>query len=255
MADQEKTRGASGNELFEKYFGEIKRFWEKLPRRIRVLMIAVIILSIAAFAALSVVERTDDAVLFSNLAGEDAAAIVEYLKGKHVAYKLEKEGTTIVVPREQVHELRLELASEGIPVGGAVGFELFDEQKFGMTEFEERLALRRALEGELSRTITRLDSVKTARAHLVLPKRSILGSQSSPAQASIILELQRGRELSGGTIRSIIHLVSSSVESLSPDRVTVVDTRAGFCRARRVPEQMIKSTPIRENSNKIWSSV
>ncbi|MCP4600071.1 MAG: flagellar M-ring protein FliF [Proteobacteria bacterium] len=222
MAEEKDSQSV---DIFTKTVADVRRFWERLPKQVRVLMVAVVIFAVAAGAALTVVERTDQQVLFSGLTNEDAAAIVEHLKGQHIQYRLEAGGGTILVPREHVHELRLSLAAEGIPVGSGVGFELFDEQRFGMTEFEERIALRRALEGELSRTITRLDAVRTARTHLVLPKQSLLGSRSSAAQGSIIIELQKGRELSGGTIRSIVHLVSSSVAGLSPDHVTVVDTR------------------------------
>ncbi len=216
---------AKTGDIVSKYLNEIRRFWGRLPGRVRVLMIGVLILIVAAGAALAVVDRTEQQVLYSGLTKEDAAAIVEHIKGKKIPFEIRNDGGTIVVPREHVHELRLELAAEGVPVGGGVGFELFDEQRFGMTEFEERMALRRALEGEIVRTISRLDAVKSARAHLVLPKKSVLGSHSVAAQGSIVVEMQKGRELSSGTIRSIVHLVSSSVEGLNPDQVTVVDTR------------------------------
>ena len=204
---------------------EVRRFWEKLPKQARIMMVLVLVLAVGAAVALALFERNDEQVLFSGLSQEDAAAIVEHLKGKKVPYRLHGDGGTILVPAENVHELRLELASQGIPVGGGVGFELFDEKRFGMTEFEERVALRRALEGELSRTISRLDAIKSARVHLVLPKKSLLGRNSEAAEASITVELQKSRELSKGSIQSIIHLVSSSVEGLNPDSVTVIDTR------------------------------
>ncbi|MCP4676912.1 MAG: flagellar M-ring protein FliF [Deltaproteobacteria bacterium] len=222
MADQEEVKIT---DFIGRYSKEIRQFWGRLPVGVRVLMIAVIVLAAGAGAALAVLDRTEQEVLFSGLSQEDAASVIEHLKGKKIEYRIRNNGGTITVPKEHVHELRLALAAEGVPVGGGVGFELFDQQRFGMTEFEERISLRRALEGELSRTIARLDAVKNARTHLVLPKRSVLGARSTPAQASVVIELQRGRELSGGTVSSIVHLISSSVEGLNPDGVTVVDTR------------------------------
>ncbi|MDJ0765624.1 MAG: flagellar basal-body MS-ring/collar protein FliF [Myxococcota bacterium] len=222
MAEQQDPKPP---DVIAKIMQDLRQFWERLPKRVRVLMVGVVILVVAASVTLATLDRTERKVLYTDLAEEDAAAIVTYLKGQNTPYWLEGGGTTILVPSERVHDTRLALAAEGIPVGGGVGFELFDEQRFGMTEFEERVSLRRALEGELVRTISKLESVRTARVHLVLPKRSILGSQTTPAQASIVVEMQRGRELPKSAIRSVIHLVSSSVEGLNPDQVTVVDTR------------------------------
>ncbi|MDD5307696.1 MAG: flagellar basal-body MS-ring/collar protein FliF [Deltaproteobacteria bacterium] len=200
-------------------------FWQRLPRIMRVGMILTLVVAIAGGAMLAVMDRTEMQVLFSGLSAQDASSIVTQLKAKRVPYRLEGEGNAILVPAEQVHELRLELAGAGLPSGGGVGFELFDQQRFGMTEFEERVAFTRALEGELARTIGRLEVVRGSRVHLVLAKRSMLGAQSSPAQASVVVELKQGRELSEGAIRSVVHLVASSVEGLSPDQITVVDTR------------------------------
>ncbi len=222
MADQPES---SISDFLGKTAADLGKIWTRLPPQVRVLMLVVIVLVVAGSVVLAVADRTEEEVLFSGLTSEDAAAIVEHLKGKHVLYRIKGDGGTIMVPKEQVHELRLALATEGLPVGGGIGFELFDQQRFGMTEFEERVALRRALEGELSRTIGRIDAVRSARVHLVLPKRSILSSKSVSAQSSIVIEMQKGRELSGGSVRAIVHLVSSSVEGLNPDQVTVVDTR------------------------------
>ena len=205
-------------EFIAKRVDEVRNFWERLPKQARVLMVLVLVLAVGAAVTLALFERTNEEVLFSGLSQEDAASIVEHLKSKKVPYRIHGDGGTILVPAEQVHELRLELASQGIPVGGGVGFELFDEKRFGMTEFEERVSLRRALEGELSRTISRIDSIRTARVHLVLPKKSLLGRNAEAAEASITVELQKSRELSKGSIQSIVHLVSSSVEGLNPDR-------------------------------------
>ena len=220
-----ETPKIPGQDFVSKRLEEFRAIWERFPKPARILLILIVVGAVGAAVTLGMYERNNEEVLFSGLSQQDAAAIVEHLKGKKVPYSLRGDGGTIMVPSEQVHELRLELASQGIPVGGGVGFELFDQQRFGMTEFEERVSLRRALEGELSRTITRLDPVRSARVHLVLPKRSLLGTTSEAAEASVTVEMQKGRELGKSAIQSIIHLVSSSVEGLNPDKVTVIDTR------------------------------
>ena len=220
-----ENRENQPTDFFTQKMGDVRAFWERLPKQARVLMGLVLVLAVGAAVALAVFEKENEEILFSGLSQEDAAAIVEHLKGKKVPYRIHADGGTISVPSEMVHELRLELASQGIPVGGGVGFELFDEKRFGMTEFEERVSLRRALEGELSRTITRIDAIRSARVHLVLPKKSLLGRSSEAAEASVTVELHKSRELSKGSIQSIIHLVAASVEGLNPDNVTVIDTR------------------------------
>lgn len=222
MAEPNKI---TGNEQVDKTIADLRAFVEKMPLRFRIAMALVVAMVVGGIVLLVSMDRIGNAVLFSGLSTQDAAAIVEQLKSEKVIYQLSGDGTTILVPADKVYDLRLKMASSGLPMGGGVGFELFDQQRFGMTEFEERISLRRALEGELGRTIGKIDVVKGARVHLVLPKRSVLGAQSSPAQASVVLELRGGREMSEGTVGAIIHLVSSSVEGLSTDQVTVVDTR------------------------------
>lgn len=209
-----------------------KGYWERQPRMLKASVIIIGALMLGAIAMMVTSEHTSYRTLYNNLTPEDASAMIEYIKGKKIPYQLEEGGTRILVPDEALLELRMELATEGLPTGGGVGFELFDKQQFGMTEFEERVAMRRALEGELSRTIARINIVKNAKANLVLPKRSLLGKDSTPAQASVILELHRGRELPEGTINAIVHLVSSSVEGLSPDQVTIVDTNGKLLSAK-----------------------
>lgn len=166
---------------------------------------------------------TQYAVLFSNLEPTDAAAIVERLKGGKTQYKLEQNGTEIWVPQQSVHELRLQLAGEGLPGGGGAGFELFDQQKFGESEFSEQVKYHRALEGELSRTISHLAGVESARVHLVLPSRSVFVNADNAASASVALKLKPGARLSPDQIKGLVHLVASSVRGLQPDAVTLID--------------------------------
>ena len=128
------------------------------------------------------------------------------------------------MPEEQVHELRLQLAGEGLPRGGNVGFEIFDSPSFGMSHFAEQLNYHRALEGELRRTIRQLDAVREARVHIVMPEKSFFREQEQPATASVTVQLAAGRHLSGTQVQAIVHLVSASVQGLSPQQVTVVDS-------------------------------
>ena len=163
-------------------------------------------------------------VLFANLEREDAAAVVAKLKEMKVPYRIEGDGAVVEVPEPQVRELRLELAGAGLPRGGAVGFESFDKMRLGATEFEQRVLYRRALEGELSRTIGSVAAVQGARVHLVLPEKSVFVSRNEPASASIVVKLHAGRALGAGEIGSIVHLVAASVPGLTPDRVALVST-------------------------------
>lgn len=161
--------------------------------------------------------------LYSNLTAEDAGAILTRLKEKKIPYKVSASRDSIMVPSEQVYELRLELASEGLPLGSGVGFEIFDNAKLGMTEFVQNVNFQRALQGELSRTINRFDEVQGSRVHIVMGSKSLFAEDEEPATASVILKLTPGRTIGKGQVQSIVHLVSSSVSGLKPENVTVVD--------------------------------
>ncbi|MBX3220537.1 MAG: flagellar M-ring protein FliF [Labilithrix sp.] len=175
------------------------------------------------------------AVLYSNLDRDDAAAVVAKLKEMKVPYRIEADGAIIEVPEANARELRLELAGGGLPRGGAVGFESFDKMRLGATEFEQRILYRRALEGELARTIGTVAAVQTARVHLVLPEKSVFVSRNEPSSASIVLKLRGGRALGAGEVAGIVHLVSTSVGGLSPDRVAVVTTEGAVLHKPRRP--------------------
>jgi flagellar M-ring protein FliF len=165
----------------------------------------------------------DYGVLFSNLAQDDAAAITSKLKSKKVNYRLEAGGGTILVPKAEVYEMRLYLASEGMPRGGGVGFEIFDRQGLGTTDFVQRLNYQRALQGELARTICGMPEVEEARVHIVTPKESLFVEEQKKASAAVAVKLRRGRSLSPAQVDSIINLVSSAVPDLHANQVTVVD--------------------------------
>ncbi|HEY2734347.1 MAG TPA: flagellar basal-body MS-ring/collar protein FliF, partial [Polyangiales bacterium] len=140
-----------------------------------------------------------------------------------IPYSFGSDGTTLLVPEAQVHETRLMLASDGLPNGGGVGFEVFDQQRFGESEFSEQVKYHRALEGELARTISHLAGVKRARVHLVLPARSLFAGNEQDASASVVVHLVPGWKIREDQVKGIVHLVASSVRGLDPDKVTLVD--------------------------------
>jgi flagellar M-ring protein FliF len=161
--------------------------------------------------------------LFTNLGREDAAAIVSALAAERVPYEIGDEGRAVLVPADRLYALRLTLASRGLPEGGGVGFEIFDKQQLGQTDFVQRLNYQRALQGELGRTIAELGGVESARVHLAIPERSLFVSQDRRPSASVVVKLAPGRALGAVQVDGIVHLIASSVQGLTPDAVTVVD--------------------------------
>jgi flagellar M-ring protein FliF len=169
-------------------------------------------------------KSTNQQVLFSGLTHEDAAEVVTRLKEQRIPYQLVGNGSTILVPADQVHETRLDLAGSGLPRGGGVGFEIFDETSFGTTDFVQRLNYQRALQGELARTIRRFEQVAEARVHIATPKESVFIENEKQPTASVSVHL-RGREsLNKVQVQSIVNLVASAVPGLTPENITVVDT-------------------------------
>lgn len=163
--------------------------------------------------------------LFRGLASEDAAEALQKLKESNVEFRLEDNGGTILVPGDKLDETRLILAREGLPKTGRIGFELFDKTSFTTTDFAEQVNYRRALEGELARTISTLTEIDHARVHLTLAKDSVFVESRQPAKASVVLTLRRTATLSAVNISAIAHMVASSVEGLSPQQVTIVDSQ------------------------------
>lgn len=162
-------------------------------------------------------------VLYSKLSPEDAQSVVSDLEGK-VKYQLKDNGTTVLVPKDAVYKLRLDLASKGLPKGGVVGFEIFDKATFGVTDFTQRVNYKRAIEGELTRTITQLDTVSSAKVIIALPEKTLFTEEKEEPSASIVLGLSRAGALSKNQTQGIVYLVSSSVEGLAPGKITVIDT-------------------------------
>lgn len=172
--------------------------------------------------------------LFSSLSSEDASGIVQKLKEKGIDYRINDNGTTILVPEAKVAELRLEMAGAGLPKTGRIGYEIFDKTNFGITDFAEHVNYRRAVEGELERSIMSIAEVDQARVHVTFPKDSVFLDAREPAKASVLVRLHAGAELSAQNVAAITHLVSSAVEGLTPAAVSVVDMRGNLLnRARR----------------------
>src|SRR4051812_39004009 len=157
-------------------------------------------------------------LLFADMDPESAAQVVTRLKSLKVPYKLDEGGRGVRVPSDRVDELRLDMSAQNLPASGRVGFELFDRTQFGATQFLEQVNYRRALEGEIARTLSTISEVATARVHIAMGKDSLFG-ESRPAKASVVLKLRGSRQPSAATISGISNLVASSVEGLRPEAV------------------------------------
>jgi flagellar M-ring protein FliF len=209
----------------------VQQIWEQLgaffmsqPPARRVLIGAVGIVSLVTVLGIAWwAQQPLFRPLFTNLGQQDAAAIVEALRAEKVPFTLEDGGRAVLVPASRLYELRLALASRGLPEGGGVGFELFDRQTLGQTDFLQRLNYQRAMQGELGRTISQLGGVESARVHIAMPERSLFTADERRPSASVVVRLAPGRSLSRAQIDGIVHLVASSVEALAADAVTVVD--------------------------------
>ena len=168
-------------------------------------------------------QQPDYRVLFSNYSDKDGGAIVAALEKMNVPYKFSDSGTAILVPAAQVHQARLKLAADGLPKGGNIGFELLENQKFGVSQFVEQVNFQRALEGELERSIQSIGAVEVARIHLAIPKASVFVRDQQKPTASVLLNLRAGRSLDAQQVGAVVHLVASSVPDLPAENVTVVD--------------------------------
>jgi len=168
-------------------------------------------------------QQPDYRVLFSNFSDRDGGAIVAELEKMNIPYKYAEGGAAVLVPADRVYDARLKLASQGLPKGGNVGFELMENQKLGSSQFIEQVNFQRAMEGELARSIESVSAVQAARVHLAMPKDSIFVSEQKTPTASVLLNLHPGRVLDPQQVSAIVHLVASSVPELPPKNVTIVD--------------------------------
>ena len=208
--------------------------WTQLPPRQTLTLVVVIAAALAAAIGAWLWAQTPDyRVLYSNLSDRDGGAIIAALGPLNVPYKVGEGGTVILVPAAQVHETRLRLASQGLPKGSIVGYELVDNQKFGATQFQEQMNFQRGLEGELARSIQSLSAVQSARVHLALPKQSVFLREAQQPTASVLLTMHAGRTLDNAQVNGIAHLVASSVPELTIDHVSIVDQNGSLLSQRR----------------------
>jgi flagellar M-ring protein FliF len=178
-----------------------------------------------SIVGLSFVQKESYHTLFAGLSTEDASMIVTKLKEQKIPYKLGLGGNTISVPKDRVYDVRLMLASQNsLPGGGGVGFELFDKTNYGMTEFMQNVNYKRAIQGELSRTINQMPEVKASRVHLAIPEKTLFIDKEKDVTASVFLKLKPGKILSKDQISGIVQLVSGSIEALKPENVSVIDS-------------------------------
>jgi len=202
---------------------QIRAFLQQFSVGQRVALFTILIGVVSALIALSLwANRPEYALLYSNLAPEDANEIVTILRDDGVPYRLGAGGTTVYIPADEVSEYRLTFAAEGVATGSVTGFELFDEQRMGMTTFMQRVNYQRALEGELVRTINQMDEVRLSRVHLVIPEKKYF-EEDERASASVVLHLEPSAFLSPRRINGIAALVANSVPDLDVENVTIVD--------------------------------
>jgi flagellar M-ring protein FliF len=206
------------------FINQAKEFWQRLRPAQKLTIAVAVVGAIGILATVVAVSSSEPmAVLFRDLDPKDAGAIVEKLKEQAVPYELGEGGTTIRVPESRVYELRLAMAREGLPSNSTVGYEIFDRTNLGMSDFVQKLNHKRALEGELQKTIASFDEVQKVRVMIALPEKALFEKDQKKPTASVLLHLKSGRSLSRLNIEGIQNLVASSVEGLSPADVTIVD--------------------------------
>lgn len=182
-------------------------------------------LSIGLFAFLIIQARVADyQLLYANLSEADAGSVVNWLKTQNIPYQLKNGGKNIWIGAEKIYDTRLDLAANGLPSGGDVGFEIFDKQSFALTDYVQKVNYTRALQGELSRTITSLDPVESTRVHLAIPEKRLFKNQQKNPTASVIVSLAHGRQLDPDQVQGIIHLVAGSITGLTPENVNIIDS-------------------------------
>lgn len=208
-----------------RFTGRLGQFWSTLKpwQRFSIIGASALVVSALVLAVMWAGKPSYEP-LFSALEVEDQSAIVAYLRENKIDYKLDPAANAILVPRDMVYETRLSLAQGGLPKGGSVGYEIFDTTKMGLSEFQQKITYVRALEGELERTIRQIDAVDYAKVNIVIPEQRLFLEQQQPSTASVLVRLRAGMQIGPDQVKSIVHLVSHSVQGLMPENITVVDT-------------------------------
>jgi flagellar M-ring protein FliF len=213
------------NDFLRQLLDQTRAAWQRFNTAQRAIVVAVPLLLLFGLGYL-LVSGTQPRyrTLYANLSAKDAGTLVEKLKEGNVPYRIGQDGKALEVPEDKLYETRLNLASQNLPLGGGVGFEVFDKNSFGVTDFTQQVNYQRALEGELSRTISHLAEVQQARVHLVLPKPELYSTREKAATASVQLDLKGNGSLRAEQVRGIVFLVAASVEGLDPKNVTLLDS-------------------------------
>lgn len=206
-------------------FARMRELWGLLGTSQRVVFLsvagAVLATLLIFFAWLG---REEYTLLYSDLGPEESARVIELMQKRNVEYRITNGGSGLMVPASQIGELKVAMAGEGLPTGGIAGYELFDDQGLGVSEFTQNLNYRRALEGELARSIGTISGIEKARVHLVMPKPALFKNEQQPTTASVVLNLARPGALRADQVEAIQRLVAGSVEALTPDQVTILDS-------------------------------
>jgi flagellar M-ring protein FliF len=223
---------------------QIKKLLASLSVRQRVTVALFAVLTAASIFAFSRWwQERDFKPLYSGLNAEDAAAVVQKLREEATTYRLSENGTVVLAPSAKVAELRLKLAAAGVPKSGRIGFELFDRTNFGATEFAEQVNYRRALEGELERSVMALTEIEQARVHVTFPKDSIFLESRQPGKASVLVRIRSGARLEAGSVQAITHLVASAVDGLAPEAISVLDMNGRLLsRARSAQSEGVQNS-------------
>lgn len=208
---------------------QFKAFWQRQKTSEKVTLIALILAAAVLIPILITwATKTTYAVAFSGLSETDAGAIIDELSAQGVSYKLDGS-STILVPSDQVYEVRLKMATAGLPTtGSTVGYEIFSESTLGMTEFTQKVNYQRAVEGELARTIGSLNAVEAVQVHIVIPEDTLLSSEQQEPTASVMIKTKTGGVLDAGQVKAITHLVASSIEGMKAENVVVVDSEGNM---------------------------
>ncbi len=247
MAMPEATPETSSNILLQGY-NRLNR-----PKQVQLL---VALAAALAFIVIVIVWSIEPnyKLLFGKLSEKSSGEIAQFLKQQNIPYKLDENSGEILIPEDQVHEVRLQLAAEGLPNAGNDGFEMLDESSgFGTSQFMEKARYQRAIEGELARSVKRLQNVESARVHLAIPKQSVFIRNRKEPSASVLVNLARGKSLNNDQVSAIVHLVAASIPDLNAEKVTVVDQTGTMLTKKNIPQDMILSSAQFEYKQKLES--
>lgn len=229
-----------------------REIWQRMSLIQRLLLVGIVLACVGASALLvGYARKPDMALLYANLASEEAGRIVEKVRESGTPFEIRSEGTAIYVPSDKVHSLRLSLAGQGLPKGDQAGYSILDEEKIGISPFTQRINAVRAAEGELAKTIGVLDGVTSARVHIVKPEEALFGDRGKDASATVVLRLRPGWRLSPSNVAAIVHIMSGSVPGLSPQKVVVVDAQGRLLSGQGNDEMAGKAGSVLEYKTKV----